>query len=71
MIMVQVMNSSNLEEYLTLERPKSLNTQEFMDTLNPLPLFDPPLMLAVFGKHIEPSQPTPTVNDPPPLGGTR
>ena len=65
------MNSSNLEEYLTLERPKSLNTQEFMDTLNPLPLFDPPLMLKLFVKHIVPTQATPTVNDPPPFGGTR
>jgi len=57
--------------YLTLERPKSLETQEFMETLNPLPLFVPPLMLILFVKHTVPTQAIPTVNDPPPLGGVR
>ena len=42
-----------------------------MDTLNPLPLFDPPLTLKLFVKHTEPTQAIPTVNDPPPLGGVR
>ena len=65
------MNSSNSKEYLTLERPKSLETQEFMETLNPLPLFVPPLMLKLFVKHTEPTQAIPTVNDPPPLGGVK